>query len=254
MVQSSTTSLSNLSNIEEGLGSTGMDLDIDLLWFPEIAVPQEEVKMFADWERSLSEWNLQDEFLLSPPSIKDSPGHDPVLPSDGWALSLDTLDLLDLFPGHDSSEESDFLAQCWEYPDSHVTLSHLDCDTSPKSIKEEAKSNHFTPSQSNTRCVSPKVPFNSPRKSESPSRASRECSSERESPDSFPCPRNCGQIFRRNNALQRHIISIHERPGVQCPFCVNKGEKRRRFNRSDNFQRHMKRHQDVGPDNEILRK
>jgi hypothetical protein len=49
------------------------------------------------------------------------------------------------------------------------------------------------------------------------------------------CPEKaCGQSFRRANALQRHISSIHKRSGEICPFCP-KGK--RAFNRSDNFQR-----------------
>jgi len=49
------------------------------------------------------------------------------------------------------------------------------------------------------------------------------------------CPeKSCQQSFRRVNALQRHIASIHERRGEKCPFCPN---GKRAFNRSDNFQR-----------------
>jgi hypothetical protein len=49
------------------------------------------------------------------------------------------------------------------------------------------------------------------------------------------CPEKaCGQSFKRANALQRHIASIHQRAGEICPFCP-KGK--RAFNRSDNFQR-----------------
>ena len=44
---------------------------------------------------------------------------------------------------------------------------------------------------------------------------------------------NCGKRFERNNALQRHIASIHDCEGVLCPFCVSK----KKFNRSDNFRR-----------------
>lgn len=49
------------------------------------------------------------------------------------------------------------------------------------------------------------------------------------------CPeQTCRRNFRRANALQRHIASIHEKTGVKCPFCE---EAKRLFNRSDNFQR-----------------
>lgn len=49
------------------------------------------------------------------------------------------------------------------------------------------------------------------------------------------CPeKSCRQSFKRANALQRHIASIHERRGERCPFCPN---GKRAFNRSDNFQR-----------------
>jgi hypothetical protein len=49
------------------------------------------------------------------------------------------------------------------------------------------------------------------------------------------CPeKSCRQSFRRANALQRHIASIHQRSGETCPFCP---EGKRAFNRSDNFQR-----------------
>ena len=50
----------------------------------------------------------------------------------------------------------------------------------------------------------------------------------------YLCSRfNCGKRFERNNALQRHIASIHDSKGVSCPFCVSK----KKFNRSDNFTR-----------------
>ena len=50
----------------------------------------------------------------------------------------------------------------------------------------------------------------------------------------YLCSRvNCGKRFERNNALQRHIASIHDCKGVSCPFCVSK----KKFNRSDNFTR-----------------
>ena len=50
----------------------------------------------------------------------------------------------------------------------------------------------------------------------------------------YVCSRiNCGKRFERNNALQRHIASIHDCEGVLCPFCVPK----KKFNRSDNFRR-----------------
>ncbi|KAA8911635.1 hypothetical protein FN846DRAFT_404170 [Sphaerosporella brunnea] len=65
------------------------------------------------------------------------------------------------------------------------------------------------------------------------------------------CPlKACGQSFRRENALQRHIASIHQRTGEICPFCP-KGK--RAFNRSDNFQRHVAgRHKDVSVDDKRL--
>ena len=51
----------------------------------------------------------------------------------------------------------------------------------------------------------------------------------------YVCSRiNCGKRFERPNALQRHIVSIHDCKGVLCPFCVSKEKK---FNRSDNFTR-----------------
>lgn len=46
--------------------------------------------------------------------------------------------------------------------------------------------------------------------------------------------KSCRQSFKRANALQRHVASIHERRGQKCPFCPN---GKRAFNRSDNFQR-----------------
>lgn len=49
------------------------------------------------------------------------------------------------------------------------------------------------------------------------------------------CPeKSCGQSFKRINALNRHISSIHKRTGVLCPFCPG---TKKVFNRSDNFQR-----------------
>ncbi|KAI5789169.1 hypothetical protein FPQ18DRAFT_44319 [Pyronema domesticum] len=51
------------------------------------------------------------------------------------------------------------------------------------------------------------------------------------------CPeKSCGQSFKRINALNRHISSIHKRTGVLCPFCPG---TKKVFNRSDNFQRHV---------------
>jgi hypothetical protein len=49
------------------------------------------------------------------------------------------------------------------------------------------------------------------------------------------CPEeSCGQSFKRMNALNRHISSIHKRAGILCPFCPG---TKKVFNRSDNFQR-----------------
>lgn len=49
------------------------------------------------------------------------------------------------------------------------------------------------------------------------------------------CPeQHCGKSFARLNSLNRHISSIHKRPGISCPFCPG---TRKVFNRSDNFQR-----------------
>ncbi|KAF8246438.1 hypothetical protein K440DRAFT_631891 [Wilcoxina mikolae CBS 423.85] len=66
------------------------------------------------------------------------------------------------------------------------------------------------------------------------------------------CPeKSCKQSFRRANALQRHIASIHQRPGETCPFCP---QGKRAFNRSDNFQRHVStRHASVPADDKRLR-
>ncbi|KAI5795787.1 hypothetical protein EDC01DRAFT_64697 [Geopyxis carbonaria] len=62
----------------------------------------------------------------------------------------------------------------------------------------------------------------------------------------------CIQVFKRYNALQRHISSIHQKPGVFCPFCP---AAKRKFNRSDNFQRHVStRHKNVPNDDEALQR
>ncbi|KAI5813974.1 hypothetical protein BZA77DRAFT_295447 [Pyronema omphalodes] len=48
------------------------------------------------------------------------------------------------------------------------------------------------------------------------------------------CPeQHCRKSFASLNALNRHISSIHKRPGISCPFCPG---TRKVFNRSDNFQ------------------
>lgn len=61
------------------------------------------------------------------------------------------------------------------------------------------------------------------------------------------CPETgCNQTFARLNALNRHIASIHQQVGVSCPFCQN---PRRKFNRSDNFRRHVDgRHKEISRD------
>ncbi|KAI5776263.1 hypothetical protein EDC01DRAFT_777864 [Geopyxis carbonaria] len=67
------------------------------------------------------------------------------------------------------------------------------------------------------------------------------------------CPEpHCGQVFKRANALQRHVSSIHQKQGVFCPFCP---AAKKRFNRSDNFQRHVvSRHKTVAADDEALQR
>ncbi|KAI5813975.1 hypothetical protein BZA77DRAFT_295448 [Pyronema omphalodes] len=51
--------------------------------------------------------------------------------------------------------------------------------------------------------------------------------------DTYRCPEeSCGKSYARRNALNRHINSIHRRPGILCPFCSGK----KVFNRSDNFR------------------
>jgi hypothetical protein len=54
------------------------------------------------------------------------------------------------------------------------------------------------------------------------------------------CPHEgCRKVFPRENALLRHISSIHdEKASVSCPYCLEAGNwNGKRFNRSDNFQR-----------------
>lgn len=89
------------------------------------------------------------------------------------------------------------------------------------------------------------------RHSRTSSHSHRPTSSSSQTLDVYICPEgDCNQSFKRLNALNRHISSIHRNEGVTCPFCP---QPKRRFNRSDNFQRHVTgRHQEIGVHNELL--
>ncbi|KAH8152420.1 uncharacterized protein LAJ45_03260 [Morchella importuna] len=71
------------------------------------------------------------------------------------------------------------------------------------------------------------------------------------------CPHEgCRKVFPRENALLRHISSIHdEKASVSCPYCLEAGNwNGKRFNRSDNFQRHVKgRHSDISADDPLIK-
>ncbi|KAI5844480.1 hypothetical protein DFP73DRAFT_549406 [Morchella snyderi] len=71
------------------------------------------------------------------------------------------------------------------------------------------------------------------------------------------CPHEgCRKVFPRENALLRHISSIHdEKASVSCPHCLESGNwNGKRFNRSDNFQRHVKgRHSNISADDPLIK-